>query len=412
MNSILITLTDKYPYGKGETFVEAEREYWKCFDKVIICPVLVREGDRIREGFTCEEKECLIETSEERITPASILRGLTGGASREEIVLENRTAKSLADKKTLFSMTVLTNLRIKRISSEICRLIGDNENNRILVYSYWMYEPALVSIGLKKRLPNSRLITRAHGYDLYEERQQNNYVPYRHLVLNTMDRVYPISENGRIYLQERYPGKYDNKIEVGRLGTVRLFSLNDDLQETDKFTIVSCSNLVPLKRVNRIIEALNEFDREVEWIHFGDGEMLENLKAQAEKLPPRIHTYFMGRVPNEEVQRYYSTHWIDVFVNTSETEGIPVSIMEAQSYGIPVIATNVGGTSELVFSGKNGVLLNKVFSNEELLYAFEEVIRNKENYRREAVRTWENISDARRLYRGFFTRELDALMAD
>ena len=35
MSRILIVLTDKYPYGEGETFIEAEREYWKCFDKVI-----------------------------------------------------------------------------------------------------------------------------------------------------------------------------------------------------------------------------------------------------------------------------------------------------------------------------------------------------------------------------------------
>lgn len=412
MSRVLIVLTDKYPYGEGETFIEAEREYWKCFDKVIISPVLVRKGDTIRNGFFCDRNECLIETAEERITIFSILRGLTGGISCNETLREWRLTKNMTNKKMLFAMTILTNLRIKRIARQISKLIGTDGNTRILIYSYWMYEPALVSIGLKRRFIGSGLITRAHGYDLYEERQENNYVPYRQLVLRTMNRIYPISENGRLYLHEQYNGKYDEKIKVERLGTIRLFSLNDGKQNTSSVTIVSCSNLVPLKRVDRIIDALNEFDREVEWVHFGDGELMESLKYQAEKLPSRIHVHFMGRLPNEDVQRFYSTHKIDVFVNVSETEGIPVSIMEAQSYGIPVIATDVGGTSELVINEKNGVLLNKAFSNEELLCAFENVITNQEKYCTEALKTWENISDAHRLYGEFFKRELDTLMSD
>lgn len=412
MSNILVILTDKYPYGKGETFIEAERRYWKCFDKVIVCPVLVRKGDTIRDGFSCDRNECLVGTLEEQISFSSTFKGLTGGISWREAMLESKSARKLADKKTLFSMTIFSNLRIKRISKEICRIIGRKGNDRILIYSYWMFEPALVAIGLKKRFPSARLITRAHGYDLYEERQKNNYVPYRHLVLSMMDRIYPISENGRIYLHEQYHGKYDEKIEVERLGTIRIFSLNEEKKNTSMFRIVSCSNLVPLKRVNRIVETLNSYAGKVEWIHFGDGELMENLKIQVGKLPSRIHSYFLGRVPNEDVQRFYSTHKIDVFVNVSETEGIPVSIMEAQSYGIPVIATDVGGTSELVINEKNGVLLNKAFSNEELLCAFENVITNQEKYCTEALKTWENISDAHRLYGEFFKRELDTLMSD
>lgn len=417
MNNILIILTDKYPYGNGETYIETERPYWNKFENVYICPVLVRKEDRIRKNFSAMPHETIIRTDDEKTGVLSALCGIIGPIGISDYYQELKTLKksgrlSFENLRILFFMGILSNLRMKRIENAIQPSLEDKRNQKGLLYSYWMYEPALVSIGLKKSFPSSRLITRAHGYDLYEERQQNNYVPYRHLVLNTMDRIYPISENGRIYLQKQYYGKFDYKIEVGRLGTIRLFNLNNSKRNNGKFTIVSCSNLVPLKRVNRIIEALNSYDGEVEWIHFGDGELMENLRAQAEKLPSRIQTHFMGRIPNEDVQRFYSTHRIDAFVNVSETEGIPVSIMEAQSYGIPVIATDVGGTSELVFNRKNGVLLNKSFSNEELLCAFEDVVRNQEKYHTEAIRTWESISDARKLYGEFFKRELDALMAE
>jgi glycosyltransferase involved in cell wall biosynthesis len=46
-----------------------------------------------------------------------------------------------------------------------------------------------------------------------------------------------------------------------------------------------------------------------------------------------------------------------LFVNLSDSEGLPVAIMEAMSAGVPVVATDVGGTAEIVSSAKSGVLL-------------------------------------------------------
>lgn len=48
---------------------------------------------------------------------------------------------------------------------------------------------------------------------------------------------------------------------------------------------------------------------------------------------------------------------MNLFVNVSTTEGIPVSIMEALSFGVPVIATKVGGVPEIIEDGENGFLL-------------------------------------------------------
>jgi glycosyltransferase involved in cell wall biosynthesis len=55
--------------------------------------------------------------------------------------------------------------------------------------------------------------------------------------------------------------------------------------------------------------------------------------------------------------QYYQDFPVDVFVNVSSTEGVPVSIQEAISCGIPVIATAVGGNPEIV-SEQNGILLS------------------------------------------------------
>ena len=75
----------------------------------------------------------------------------------------------------------------------------------------------------------------------------------------------------------------------------------------------------------------------------------------------------MGQVSNREVISYYMNNHVNLFINVSESEGIPVSIMEAISFGIPVIATDVGGTSEIVIDGFNGLLLNKTFDIDKLV---------------------------------------------
>ena len=73
---------------------------------------------------------------------------------------------------------------------------------------------------------------------------------------------------------------------------------------------------------------------------------------------------FHGQLQNSEVLDFYNNTQIDCFVTTSSTEGLPVSIMEALCYGIPVLATSVGGIPEAV-DDKVGFLLNSEFSNKE-----------------------------------------------
>jgi glycosyltransferase involved in cell wall biosynthesis len=75
-----------------------------------------------------------------------------------------------------------------------------------------------------------------------------------------------------------------------------------------------------------------------------------------EILPPNATAHFPGYTNQLDLYDFYCGNPMDVFVNTSLSEGTPVSIMEAVSCGIPVIATAVGGNTEIVTS-QNGILL-------------------------------------------------------
>ena len=78
-------------------------------------------------------------------------------------------------------------------------------------------------------------------------------------------------------------------------------------------------------------------------------------------LPENVVCDFRGYVSNQDLMLEYSNNDYDVFINVSSTEGIPVSIMEAMSFGIPAIASNVGGTNEIVIDGFNGFLIDSDF---------------------------------------------------
>ena len=78
-----------------------------------------------------------------------------------------------------------------------------------------------------------------------------------------------------------------------------------------------------------------------------------------------------GQVAHQDVLAWFKENPADVFINVSSSEGLPVSIMEAFSYGIPAIATAVGGMPEIV-AGDCGLLLEPNFKPEELGAILEE----------------------------------------
>ena len=172
--------------------------------------------------------------------------------------------------------------------------------------------------------------------------------------------------------------------------------------------IVSCSRVVPGKRVERIADALSKMkNRDILWTHIGGGEYLEELvKYTSAKLPPNVIAEFKGTVANEEVYQIYRSQPFHLFISTSQSEGgTPVSICEAASFHIPVLGTNVGGIPEFVESGINGLLISKDFSDDDLISAIEVIASMPEDdyqkMRYAARETYQKSFDAYRNNRTF-----------
>lgn len=117
--------------------------------------------------------------------------------------------------------------------------------------------------------------------------------------------------------------------------------------------------MIPLKRVALIIEGLARItDIEILWTHFGTGSHYEETVKYAKELlgdKKNISYEMPGFVPVEEIMRFYRENVVDCFLTTSSTEGSPVSVQEAMSFGVPIIATAVGEIPNMIDG--NGILL-------------------------------------------------------
>lgn len=154
--------------------------------------------------------------------------------------------------------------------------------------------------------------------------------------------------------------------------------------DSDIFTIVSCSNVIETKRIDLIIEGLRGVDitkscyKKVHWVHLGDGPKSSAVEKMAKERLTKIKNLsyeFKGFCPNDEVRNFYLQNSIKCFITTSQTEGgNPVSIQEAMSAGVPIIGTRVGGITEMIDENKNGFLLPSTPSPEQVTEAIQKLI--------------------------------------
>lgn len=118
--------------------------------------------------------------------------------------------------------------------------------------------------------------------------------------------------------------------------------------------LVTVGRLVVLKNVEGIIEVLPGLP-DLELVIIGDGPERACLEARARALGCNHRVIFAGTLPAAEVS--VRLQEADVFVLNSLHEGLPHVVLEAFAAGLPVVATAVGGTPELVQDGESGLLV-------------------------------------------------------
>ena len=303
----------------------------------------------------------------------------------------------------LFKIMFMDIVRSNQIIWELKKLIATQklDLNNSIFYSYWHDYKALALARMSKRNKQIKVVARAHGWDVFAERHNPPFLPFKTFILRNLKNTFSISETGK-----RELSKYDKgtKILVSKLGKIN--ERKPLIEKNNKnIAICSCSNIIPLKRIDKIIEVLSQINLEnINWFHFGEGYLRAEIETLANEKLNKINWKFSGTIPNNEILDFYSHNHVDLFINLSESEGIPVSIMEALSAGIPVLATNVGGTSEAV-NDKNGFLIPKDFEVNDVVKMIENYLQssadNQIQYRQNAHKFWQENFEATKNYTQF-----------
>lgn len=127
------------------------------------------------------------------------------------------------------------------------------------------------------------------------------------------------------------------------------FCYKQKKKNTNKYIIGHVGNFVPAKNHDfllKVFNRLNSVNDNYELWLFGDGKTREKIESKVDELNLKNKIKFFGRVSN--IQDFYTD--IDLLLLPSFYEGFPVAAMEAQSCGLPIIAsTNV--TDEINFYG-------------------------------------------------------------
>jgi glycosyltransferase involved in cell wall biosynthesis len=118
--------------------------------------------------------------------------------------------------------------------------------------------------------------------------------------------------------------------------------------------VVTVGRLVPWKQIDHLIEAVSECE-DAGLVIVGDGPERGRLEAIVLENQLTDRVYFAGQTSKEETLALMAA--CDLFVLNSTYEGFPHVVLEAMGAGLPVIATAVGGTPELVRNGENGLLI-------------------------------------------------------
>ncbi len=191
--SNLVIVTRQFPYGKSETFLESEILILsKYFKSITIYPstssIDIRElpsnvfvNDLICKDYENKFKWCL-----KTLMTLYFYKMISTNFSK---ILSLKKSKVFF--KYLVSYTIYSN--------KFPTLISENSN--CLIYSYWY--SAFVDSFCKHNKSGRKIVTRVHRGDLYEEVSELGFFPGRKFSIDTIKRIFSISDNGYDYLKNK-----------------------------------------------------------------------------------------------------------------------------------------------------------------------------------------------------------------
>jgi len=149
------------------------------------------------------------------------------------------------------------------------------------------------------------------------------------------------------------------------------------IKDNDKI-ILSAGAIIKQKGFHLLIKSFGEIAEKfpkIKLIIIGEGPYLKRLKSLTEKLVLTKRVFFLGKIDNKEIHKFYNLADICAFP-TLCSEGLPYVILEAMACEKPIIASRIGGIPSIIKDRKNGLLIEAGNSN-QLEHGIIELLKNK-----------------------------------
>ena len=217
---------------------------------------------------------------------------------------------------------------------------------------------------------NCTKIAEEHHY----HNNDKNYIEILSKKYNKIDYLFALTKT----LEEDYKKFLVNnnhtKVELVPNMLYEIPNKNSNLTEKN---IITVSRLDIGKRNDEIIKAFSKIeDKEWKLYIIGDGKEFENLTKLVEQLELKDRVFLTGYKNKQEIEEYMLKS--SLFLMASITEGLPMVLLEAMSYGIPCIAyETASGTNDIISNNENGYII-KDRNEEEYIKRINEVTKNEE----------------------------------
>lgn len=402
----LILLCDNYPLSAREFFIDDEmRVIAPMFNKVLIYTASSGSGENLNR-FVPDNAE-VVSFSRQKFEDGklkSIFR-----IFMPMFIAEFFFALKKLPLKYWLSAFKIMYVDIHRATSLKKDLVSLCQTKNIdmadcVFYSYWHDYKALALAMMRKENENLKCVARAHRWDNFADTHEYAYLPFKPFIINNLSKTITISKKGQLAFYEYLGKNIDSHVIVSRLG--KFNNRQPNMNGKGKSVLIcSCSDIRADKRVDKIIDVVSSLKyKNVKWVHIGDDKLRTTMEQYAKERLQNVEYEFLGMIPNPSLLDYYSDNYVDIFINLSTSEGIPVSIMEALSAGIPVVATDVGGTSEIV-NKSNGFLVDADFKVEDVAKIVDDYLAMPsdihQKYRLNSYKFWKENYEAEKNYSTF-----------
>ena len=386
--SFLYLIVSDYPYGFGEPFLEDELKVISSkFEKIYLVLPSSFKADKTKVKFHIPANAEIVElqiqeSSSDKLKAASAWFSSAWKQERNFIKNVFNQKLDVLHVKLMLAYEAFANL----FAGKMTQLIKQHAHpeNQITLYTYWLTNASYGLTKLKQKMPQLNAVSRSHRWDCFYYVNPGNYLPFRPAMVESLDGIYPISDAGTHYLRNQLPGTDINKINTSRLGVSLEEAKPQSSKKVNHLRILSIAFISQVKRIDRIIDALAQVENcTIEWTHIGSAPNLNDpifeMARQKLEALSNVKYHFAGEQSKMQVYDHLRSNSSDVLLCTSESEGIPVSMMEALGFGLPVLSVNVGGIAELVIDGENGELMKADATSSEIATVIEKWARLNEN---------------------------------